>query len=79
MKFLLVLLALVFGVWLWRKSRIEDKATPRSPPPPPAQATDTPQEMGCCAWCQVHLPRSDMVSGQGALYCCEEHRQRAES
>lgn len=78
MKFLLVLLAVVFGVWLWRKSRIEDKAAPR-PPAPPAQAPDTPQEMQRCAWCQVHLPRSDMVNGQDALYCCDEHRQRAES
>jgi uncharacterized protein len=76
MKFLLVL-AVVLGIlWLVRGNRRGDTAAPRSPDPGPAQQ----QEMVQCPVCLVHLPRTDALPGpDGRLYCCAEHRSRAEA
>lgn len=76
MKLLLVLAAVLLGVWLWRSGR--SGATPRTdqpPPPPPA----VPQDMVACALCGLHVPRSEAVAGRRGLYCCTDHQQRAES
>lgn len=76
MKLLLVLAAVLLGVWLWRSGR--SGAAPRadqSPPPPPA----APQDMVACALCGLHVPRSEAVAGRQGLYCCTDHQQRAES
>jgi uncharacterized protein len=76
MKILLVL-AVVLGIlWLVRGNRRADTAAPRSPGPGPARQ----QEMVQCPVCLVHLPRSDALPGpDGRLYCCAEHRSRAEA
>jgi uncharacterized protein len=73
MKFLLILLLVMVGIWLWRSSR----ETPRSRKPAPPANTG-PQEMVRCAHCAVHLPASDAVPGKKGLYCSSEHLQRAE-
>jgi uncharacterized protein len=71
MKFGLLLLALLAGVWLWRTGRISKK-TPVSRAEPVA----TPQqEMVSCAVCQVHLPKTEALKGGTAWYCCEGHRK----
>lgn len=75
MKLLLLLAAVLLGVWLWRSGR--GNAAPRErerPPPPPPE----PQDMVACALCGLHVPRGDAVSGRHGLYCCAEHQQRAE-
>ena len=75
MKFLLLLLVLLFGVWLWRSNReasasLKDKASPAS-----AAAI----EMVGCNLCAVHVLATDALPGKKGFYCCQEHRQRAES
>jgi uncharacterized protein len=77
MKFLVVL-AVVLGIlWLMRGNRRSaDTAAPRAGGPGTAQQ----QEMVQCPVCLVHLPRSDALPGpDGRLYCCPEHRARAEA
>lgn len=75
MKWLLVLLALAAGVWLWRSGR-EDRggranrhgaATPKPTAP-----------MVPCRHCGVHIPREEALPGASGLYCSAAHRQLAE-
>lgn len=78
MKFLLILLALLAGVYLWRSGRSnadKDKAVKHKPgaAQPPAL-----QDMVRCAVCTVHLPQTDAVRGKQTWYCCNDHRQRGE-
>jgi uncharacterized protein len=62
-------------LWLIRGNRRAGTAAPRGPQPGTAQQ----QEMVQCPVCRVHLPRSDALPGpDGRLYCCAEHRVRAE-
>jgi uncharacterized protein len=76
MKFLLVLAVILAVLWLLRSSR-------RADPPDRGQARQAPvqqQEMVECPVCRVHLPRADALPGpNGQLYCCAEHRLRAEA
>ena len=76
MKFLLTLVAALIGVWLWRTHRESDEKlrgdAPPAPPPPRLQ------DMVRCPVCAVHVPKADAVAGQHGLYCCAEHRRRAE-
>lgn len=78
MKALIILLAVLAGVWLWRNGRKKDLAArnqPEKPSAPPAQL----QEMVRCPVCGVHLPRPDALEGRLGLYCSTAHRQQAES
>lgn len=77
MKFLIVVLAVVGGLWLLRNGRRPDDARPTRPSDratPPA----APQEMTRCAVCGLHLPQSEAVAGQRGAYCSVAHRQQAE-
>jgi uncharacterized protein len=74
MKFLLMLLVLLFAVWLWRSGR-QAKQVPRQRASPASQA---PLDMIACERCGLHLPKVDAVVGKNGLYCSVEHRQRAE-
>ena len=74
MKLLLVLLAVLAGVWLWRSGRRN---------PPPQQRRGKPsgsavQDMVRCETCGVHLPRADAVEGRRGCYCSAAHRAQAE-
>lgn len=72
MKLLVVLLALLLGVWLWRRGRrvrMQDGGARRGV---------VPQPMICCARCGVHLPREAAVAGRNGLYCSDAHRREAE-
>jgi uncharacterized protein len=74
MKLLLVLSVVLLGIWLWRSNR-EGKAglKPKNPP-----ASRAPLEMLGCSLCDVHVLASDAIQGKKGIYCCQEHRQRAE-
>jgi uncharacterized protein len=75
MKLLLLVGALLVGVWLWRSGRGNgSKKNVRQRPPPPAAQT----EMVRCLHCSVHLPAAEAVPGRLGLYCNQEHRQLAE-
>jgi uncharacterized protein len=75
MKALLVLLAIVAGVWLWRRGRRVSAAAqaPRNP-------VSDPQPMLRCACCGVHLPAGNAITGStGRAYCCPAHQRQGES
>jgi uncharacterized protein len=73
-KFLLIMVLVLVGVWLWRSSR--PAATKRHRPPP--QGAPEPLEMVRCALCSVHLPAADAIQGKQGVYCSADHLHRAE-
>jgi uncharacterized protein len=70
MKYLLLLLAVLAGVWWIRKQRRPDRPSQSQPP--------GAQTMVACTHCGVHVPEADLVTGQRGAYCSEAHRQRHE-
>jgi uncharacterized protein len=78
MKALIILLAVLAGVWLWRNGRKKELAA-RNPPAERSAPPTQLQEMVRCPVCGVHLPRPDALVGRLGLYCSAAHRQQAES
>jgi uncharacterized protein len=82
MKYLLVLLVVTVGLWLWRQGRrdgLRERDAARRTPPAPPPAVAAPQAMVRCARCGLHLPASDAVAGRsGAVYCSLADRRDAE-
>lgn len=74
MKFLLMLSVMVLGIWLWRSNREAKSKLGQET----RAAKSRPLEMVGCALCAVHIPAVDAVAGRKGLYCCLEHRHRAE-
>ena len=70
MKLLIVLLAVLLGVWLWRSRR------PSSKPPKPSKPTL--QEMVPCQVCGVLLPHTEALTTAHGVYCGPAHRAQAE-
>ena len=72
MKLLILLLAILFGLWLWKRGRsaakvsAQDNASDRNKPNLPIMAQ--------CLYCQVHLPMEDAFRGRLGLYCSDAHR-----
>ena len=68
MRFLVLVLLVVLGVWLirraWRASR---------PGAAVRKAGAVQQDLVSCARCGVHLPRAEARESAGRLYCGEEH------
>jgi len=66
----IVILAALIVMRLWthknaaQRRRTEDSARPDNAPP---------EAMVRCAYCGVHLPRSDALLQHGQLWCCEAH------
>lgn len=86
MKWLLVLLVVLAGVWWLRQSgrsgsgsSTPGKAANPSRGQRSATAQADPQLMARCAHCGVHLPQSDAIHGPRGDYCCAEHRQQHEA
>lgn len=84
MKYLLVLLVVMIGVWVWRANRAQERAEERAQarreslrdrPRDPGAAVD----MVACDLCGVHCPRDDLVAGRKGVYCCAQHRNQAEA
>ncbi len=73
MKYLFVLLVVVFALWLWRHNRQPPKAGRDAP-----RQADQQQEMVRCPVCALHVPKAEAVPGRQAWYCSVEHRRRAE-
>ncbi len=72
MKFLLVLLLVLVGAWMWRSGR-QARAIRKKPAPKSA-----PQDMVSCAHCGVHIPHAELVQGRDGVYCCQDHRLQSE-
>lgn len=80
MKYLLVTALAVLVFWVWRHNRqAERDAAEREKMPRPRPAAKSLQatEVVACAVCEVHLPRSEAVTGRKGLYCSEAHRRQA--
>jgi uncharacterized protein len=81
MKYLIVLVVVLVGVWFWRNNRrTEMRAKPSRPAAPPVagphqQAT----EVVACTFCSLHLPRTEALPGNRGLYCSDAHRREAET
>jgi uncharacterized protein len=76
MKYLLIIAIVLLVLWLWRGSRREDRDDAAAARP--ASGVQQ-QDMIRCPVCEVHFPRADALPGpDGQLYCCAEHRSRAE-
>lgn len=73
MKILVVLLALFFGVWLWRRGRVSRDMGAKQ-----RQAGPAAQSVVACSRCGVHVLRTVALQGRSGVYCCAAHRQEAE-
>lgn len=71
MKLLIVLLAVLVGVWLWRSRRAR---TQRSASSPPKEL----QNMVPCQVCGVLLPQTEALTTPHGVYCGHAHRAQAE-
>jgi uncharacterized protein len=79
MKIAFILIAVLVGVWLFRSSR-RAKPQAKSQAEPAFKRPATSQlEMVRCLHCDLHLPKSDAVTGRRGIYCSQEHRQHSES
>ncbi|MDR2153744.1 MAG: hypothetical protein LBE78_01760 [Burkholderiaceae bacterium] len=74
MKLMIVLLAVLAGVWLWRRGRTGGARAPKRR----AQARAQALPMVRCARCGIHVPADEVVAGRRGSYCCAGHRQDAE-
>lgn len=79
MKALIVLLALLAGVWLWRNGRQRSLAARKRSAERPDAQQEGVEEMVRCPVCGVHLPRTDAVVGRYGIYCNLAHCQEAEA
>nr|WP_315192084.1 PP0621 family protein [uncultured Albidiferax sp.] len=72
MKLLIILLAVLLGVWLWRSRRGPSK------PPKPSKTTQALQDMVPCKVCGVLLPQTEALTTAHGVYCGPAHRAQAE-
>jgi uncharacterized protein len=75
MSRLILLLAVVFGMFWWLRSRAEALRRQAPPPRPAASppAAGEPEAMVQCAQCGVHLPQSEAIAWRGLHYCRRSH------
>lgn len=69
MKYVLVLLVVVVGLWLLLK-RVRGPVAGNKP----TQGAVAPQAMVECAHCGLHLPAGDAVLEGPHVYCSDGHR-----
>jgi len=79
-KLIIILLAVLLGIWLWRNGRV-DHQKERKNATKQAQKR-LPQNMVSCDVCGLHLPEADAVhrpDGKPGIYCSQQHLQQAKS
>lgn len=70
MKYLLVLIVVVFGLWMLLRKRNPPVQAQKKKAPPTLAA------MVACAHCDLRLPLAEALpDAQGRPYCSEAHRQ----
>jgi uncharacterized protein len=83
LKILIFLLAVLLGVWLWRRNRLKDfKQRDQKTENTQAKEAQTPSAlqpspMLACQHCGLHMPEADMVKGKKGVYCSQAHCQAA--
>lgn len=85
MKYALVLLAILAGVWLWRSGRGNQAQAAKRAKSTKSARPPALQDMVSCAVCALHLPQTDALPSRSRVktntavwYCSAEHRQRGE-
>ena len=79
MKWLLVLLIVLGGVWWLRQTGRGGRFPASSHRKPDAPSTEgSTRPMTQCLQCGLHLPAEDAVRGQQGDYCSPAHRQQHE-
>ena len=76
LKALVVLLAVLAGVWVWKQRHLENHS--RKSPLHQGQKPKSLENMVRCGHCGLHLPQGDAVAGRRGWYCSAAHRQAAE-
>jgi len=80
MKYLLVLIVVMVGIWVWRSNRADARSESRSQSRRREAARDAAAvDMVGCDLCGLHCPRDDLVSGRKGVYCSTGHRNQAET
>jgi uncharacterized protein len=69
MKYLIILLIVLGGIWWIRQQR--------KPKSPPAKSTG-PLEMVACMHCGTHVPENEATQGAKGAYCSPAHRETHE-
>jgi uncharacterized protein len=73
MKYLLVLIVVVLGLWLLLRARPSTRAD--RPPAAKKKGPSGPAAMVACAHCDLRLPQSEaQFDAQGRPFCSEAHR-----
>ncbi len=78
MKIVLVLLAVIVGIWLFKSSRRASSGSDSGPAGKPKPSAPLALEMVQCSYCAVHLPRPDAIEGSKGVYCSMNHKKQAE-
>jgi uncharacterized protein len=69
MKYLVLLLIVLGGIWWIRQQRKPDQTSHKP---------SGPQVMVPCAHCGTHVPKDDAIRGARGLYCSVAHRDSHE-
>ena len=69
MKFLLLFFIFMVLLWQWRHARQPKVKEAVRKKAPPAEAVNMVQ----CAHCGVHLPASEAIKANNAVYCSQAH------
>ena len=76
-KIFVVLLAILLGIWLWKRGRQEgrDEAVKAAKKPKATSATVTnlPRPIIPCLHCGTHLDLAETVQGRLGRYCSKAH------
>jgi uncharacterized protein len=81
MKYLIVLLVVFVGVWVWRSNRMAISKTNRENVEREAERQQAQKTMVACAHCGIHLPQIEALAAPSAdlrsqlWFCSTEHRQ----
>jgi uncharacterized protein len=79
LKYVLVVLVVLVGFWLWRRNRSDDRLRANSTrdQQSPIQKGEA-RLMTRCQACGLHFPQPDAVRGKSGEYCSLEHLRRME-
>ena len=81
MKYLIVLIVVFVGVWVWRSNRIAINKDKQENFEREAERQQAKKTMVACAHCGVHLPQIEALAAPSAdlrtqlWFCSTEHRQ----
>ena len=81
MKYLVVLLVVFVGVWVWRNNRISIAKDRQANTGREAERQQSLKTMVACAHCGLHLPQIEALAAPSAdlrsqlWFCSAEHRQ----